>query len=51
MPSSKIGVDSFIKVCDIDAFHSIITDWDCVEDDIAAIEEKGIEVTVVEESK
>lgn len=49
--SSKVGVDSFIKVCDVDAFDYIITDWDCVEDQIAAIEEKGVEVTVVEEPK
>lgn len=51
IPSSKIGVDSFIKVCDVDTFDSIITDWDCIEDQIAAIEEKGVEVTVVEEPK
>ena len=51
IPSSKIGVDSFIKVCDVDAFDSIITDWDCVEDQIAAIEERGVEIMVVEEPK
>lgn len=51
IPSSKIGVDSFIKVCDVNAFDSIITDWDCVEDQITAIEEKGIEITVAEEPK
>lgn len=51
IPSSKIGIDSFIKVCDVDAFDSIITDWDCVEDQIAAIEERGVEITVVEEPK
>ena len=51
IPSSKIGVDSFIKVCDVDAFDSIIADWDCVEDQIAAIEERGVEITVVEEPK
>lgn len=51
MPSSKIGVDSFIKVCDVDTFDFVITDWDCVEDQIAAIEEKGVEVTVVEKAK
>ena len=51
IPSSKVGVDSFIKVCDVDAFDSIITDWDCVEDQIAAIEEKGVEITVIEEPK
>lgn len=48
MPGAKIGVDSFIKVCEADVFDSVITDWDCVEDQIAAIEEKGIAVIVVE---
>ena len=51
IPGAKIGVDSFIKVCDVDTFDSIITDWDCVEDQIAALEEKGVEITVVEEPK
>lgn len=49
--SSKIGIDSFIKVCDVDAFDAVITDWDCVEDQIIAIEEKGVEVVVAEEPK
>lgn len=49
--SSKIGVDSFIKVCNVNVFDSIITDWDCVEDQIAAIEEKGVEITVVEKPR
>ena len=51
IPSSKVGVDSFIKVCDADAFDCIITDWDCAEDQMAAMEEKGIEITVVEKPK
>mgnify|MGYP001856829093 FL=1 len=51
IPSSKIGVDSFIKVCDVDAFDCIITDWDCAEDQITAIEDRGVKVTVVEEPK
>lgn len=51
IPSSKVGVDSFVKVCEIDEFDSIITDWDCVEDQLSAIEEKGVEVIVVEEAK
>lgn len=49
MPGSKVGMDSFVKVCEVDSFDTIITDWDCVEDQIAAIEEKGVEVIVVEE--
>ena len=51
LPSSKIGVDSFIKVCDVDVFDHIITDWDCAEDEISAIEEKGVKVTIVTEPK
>lgn len=51
IPGVKVGVDSFIKVCDINAFDTVITDWECVEDQISAIEEKGVRVIVVEESK
>lgn len=50
IPSTKVGVDSFVKVCEVDEFDSIITDWDCVEDQILSIEEKGVEVIVVEEA-
>jgi len=50
IPSAKVGADSFVKVCEADAFDTIITDWDCMEDQIAAIEEKGVEVIVVEEA-
>ncbi len=49
LPSSKIGTNSFIKVCDADTFDTIITDWDCLEEHITALEEKGIEMVVVEE--
>ena len=49
IPSSKIGVDSFIKVCGAEAFDLIITDWDCIEDQVAALEDKNIAVTVVAE--
>ncbi|MBQ8800024.1 MAG: DeoR/GlpR transcriptional regulator [Lachnospiraceae bacterium] len=51
LPSAKIGVDSFVKVCDIDVFDEIITDWDCVEEQVTALEEKGVTVTIVEEGK
>lgn len=49
--SHKIGTDAFIKVCDAETFDTIITDWDCAEDHIAAMEEKSIELIVVEEPK
>lgn len=48
MPSQKVGVDAFIKVCDVEKFDLLITDWDCVEDEITKIEEKCVEVNIVE---
>lgn len=51
IPGVKIGVDSFIKVCDVEVFDSIITDWECVEEQISALEEKGVKMIVVEEPK
>lgn len=51
IPSGKVGTDSFIKVCEAESFDTIITDWDCSEEQIAAFEEKGIKVVVVEEPK
>jgi len=50
LPGTKVGADSFIKVCDADAFDGILTDWDCPEDHISALEELGIAVTVAEET-
>ncbi len=47
MPSQKIGVDAFVKVCDAAAFDDLITDWDCVEDELLKLEEQGVTVTVV----
>lgn len=51
LPGAKIGADSFVKVCDVDVFDEIITDWDCMEEQIAVLEEKGLTVTIVEEGK
>ncbi|MBQ7874111.1 MAG: DeoR/GlpR transcriptional regulator [Oscillospiraceae bacterium] len=51
LSSHKIGVNSFIKVCDANIFDYIITDWDCSEEHLAAFESEGIYITVVEEPK
>lgn len=51
LPGAKIGVDSFVKVCEVERFDTIVTDWDCVEDQMTAMEERGVEVVVVEEHK
>ncbi|MBE6601644.1 MAG: DeoR/GlpR transcriptional regulator [Ruminococcaceae bacterium] len=49
MPSNKVGVNSFIKVCDVDEFDLLITDWDCAEEHISAIEDVGVKVIIVED--
>ncbi|MBE6578193.1 MAG: DeoR/GlpR transcriptional regulator [Ruminococcaceae bacterium] len=51
MPGVKVGTDAFVKVCDADAFDEVITDWECVEEHILRLEEKGLHVTVAEEVK
>ena len=51
IPSAKIGVDSFIKVCDANAFDTLVTDWECVEDQLTALEDTGVEIIVVEAPK
>lgn len=51
IPSAKIGVNSFVKVCDITEFDEIITDWDCVPEQINALKEKDVNITVVEDIK
>ena len=49
MPGSKVGTDSFVKVCDAQDFHTLVTDWDCVEEELIRLEESGVAVTVVPE--
>ena len=49
LPGTKIGVDSFVKVCDAEVFDCLITDWECVEDQLAALGERGVEIIVAEE--
>lgn len=49
MPAQKVGTDSFVKVCDAADFDALITDWDCVEDELIRLEEAGVNVTVVQQ--
>ncbi|MBL4938587.1 DeoR/GlpR transcriptional regulator [Clostridium sp. YIM B02515] len=47
-PSQKIGHNAFLKDVDANKFDLLITDWDAVEDELAKIEDLGIEVIVVQ---
>ncbi|MBR6789814.1 MAG: DeoR/GlpR transcriptional regulator [Oscillospiraceae bacterium] len=49
MPSSKVGADSFIRVCGAEEFDMIITDWDCLEEQAEQLRETGTEVIIVAE--
>lgn len=51
MPSAKVGVNSFVKVCNANEFNMVITDWDCAEEQITSLEDTGIRVIVAEEPK
>jgi DeoR/GlpR family transcriptional regulator of sugar metabolism len=51
MPNQKVGFKAFIKVCEVDKFDTLITDWDTLEEELIKIEEAGVEVIVVEKEK
>lgn len=48
MTNQKIGFKAFIKVCDINKFDTLITDWDALEEELTKIQEAGVDVIVVE---
>ncbi len=50
-PTEKIGFESIIKICDVDALDVLITDWDAPNEDIEKIKEKGVEVEVVKKDE
>ncbi len=51
IPGNKVGTDSFVKVCDANVFDRIITDWECVEEHVTALEKLGVTVTVAERTE
>lgn len=51
MPGAKIGINSFIKVCEISVFNEIITDSECTEEQLRAIEDASVIITVAGEVK
>lgn len=51
MPNQKIGFKAFIKVCDINRFDTLITDWDALEEELVKIQEAGVDVIVIEKEE
>lgn len=50
-PKEKIGFDSVVSICPAEKLDIMITDWDAAETDLAAFEEKGIDVIMVEKNE
>lgn len=48
LPNHKIGFKAFIKVCEVNKFDTLITDWDALEEELVKIQETGVDVIVVE---
>ncbi len=47
MPGTKVGTDAFVKVTDAADFNTLITDWECLPEQVAALRELGLEVVTV----
>lgn len=50
LPGQKVGFNAFVKVCDAAAFDALITDHEACPEQLAALEEAGITVTLAEAS-
>lgn len=48
LPGNKIGRNSFVKVCDVETIGDVITDWEAGEDELVALEKRGLHVNVVQ---
>lgn len=51
MPGQKIGMQAFLRVCGLELFDTLLTDWEATQDELIKIEELGVEITVVREEK
>lgn len=47
-PTEKIGFESIVSICPAGRLDVLITDWDASEEDLAAFDEQGIELIIVE---
>lgn len=48
MPGQKLGFNVFVKVCDVTAFDALITDRDASPEQLSALEEAGLTITLAE---
>jgi len=48
-PTEKLGIASIVSICPAERLDVLITDWNASEDDLTPLDEKGIEVVIVDE--
>lgn len=48
LPGQKIGFNAFVKVCDAAVFDTLITDRDACAEQLTALQELGLNVTIAE---
>lgn len=49
MPNQKVGCKAFMKVCEVNEFDMLITDWDSPEEELTKLEDVGVEIILVKE--
>ncbi len=47
MPGTKVGNEAFVRVCGVQEFHALITDWECAPEQMRSLRETGVEVIAV----
>jgi DeoR/GlpR family transcriptional regulator of sugar metabolism len=47
-PTEKIGFDSIVSICPVEKLDLLITDWDAPEEQLKRLDEKGVEVVIIE---
>ncbi len=47
LPGTKVGTNAFVKVANAADFDTLITDWECLDEQVTALREIGLEVVNV----
>ena len=46
MPNQKVGFRSFVRVCAVNRFDTLITDWDALDEALLKIQDAGVDVRI-----
>ena len=51
MPNQKIGFKGFIKICDLNKFDTLVTDWDVPDDELLKFKDLGMNIIIVKKTE